>query len=143
VRLTTGEVPDLTSYRLQRRADPADFEGTAVPGLSADYFHRSDGPRTASAGRYHYAGVPLLLAWGYTDETHCRYSATWTPGGGWGNPSRGCPTVEVIHHAGRVIGIRVADHTGAWLTCQDNTVTRGERQPSTARQDGPAGGPRR
>jgi hypothetical protein len=110
--------PDLGRFRLHRVADPADFEGVPVPGLSAQYFRRVDGGRLASVGRYRFAGRPVLLAWGYVDEEHCRFSAVRRGDGSWGPATAGCPVVRVLRDGDRVSGLAVHDGEG-WLSYRD------------------------
>ena len=108
-------VPDLSGYRLHRRVDDTRFEGVAVPGLHAEYFRRPEGARLASVGRYRYGGRELLLAWGYVDEPHCRYSCVRGPDGRWGTPTAGCPQVRVVRdNRGLVTGFEVRDEHGGW-----------------------------
>jgi hypothetical protein len=108
-------VPDLSGYRLHRRVQDAEFEGVAVPGLRAEFFRRPEGARTATVGRYHYGGRELLLAWGFVDEPHCRYSCVRRPDGRWGTPTAGCPEVRVVRDdGGRVAGFQVRDEHGRW-----------------------------
>jgi hypothetical protein len=109
-------LPDLAGYRLHRLADPAHLEGAAVPGLSAEFFRRVEGDRLASVGRYRFAGQVVLLAWGYVDEQHCRYSAACRGDGTWGPAAAGCPTVRVLRDGDRVTGLDVLDGDGAWLS---------------------------
>ncbi|GIF02799.1 hypothetical protein [Actinoplanes siamensis] len=112
-------LPDLSEYVLQRSTENATFEGTAVPGLRADFYHRTDGERVASVGRYSYAGADLLMAWGYTDEEHCRHNAVVDSRGGWHPAGDGCPAVELVRAAGPgapVIGLRVRAPGGTWVT---------------------------
>lgn len=109
------QLPDLSGYRLHRTVDDAEFEGVAVPGLRAEFFRRGEQGRLASAGRYAYGGRELLLAWGYVDEAHCRFSAVRVDGDRWSHPMPGCPQVRVIRRGGRVTGLAVRDHRGRWL----------------------------
>lgn len=87
-------IPDLTAYVPHRSVPDADFEGTIVPGLRADFYRRPDGDRIASVGRYSYGGRPVLMAWGYVDETHCSRHAVNDPVHGWQAPVDGCPGVR-------------------------------------------------
>ncbi|MEV4512037.1 hypothetical protein AB0K00_24100 [Dactylosporangium sp. NPDC049525] len=119
-----SEMPDIGLYRLHRRAAVADFEGTTVPGLRAEYLHREDGGRVASVGRYEYADTEILRAWGWTDESHCAYSAVRAADGSWCPPVAGCPAVELTRAGEDVTGLRVADGTGGWLVCEAGRITR-------------------
>jgi hypothetical protein len=109
------QLPDLSRYRLHRVVADAEFEGTAVPGLRAEFFRCEDGGQTASAGRYRYRGRELLLAWGYVEEEHCRYA--WVRGGDgqWEPAGPGCPAVRVLREGERVTGFQVRDRYGQWL----------------------------
>jgi hypothetical protein len=120
---TRLDLPDLTTYRLHRRVDQAHLDSAAVPGLQAEYFHHDRGDRTASAGRYRYAGRDILLAWGFTDEQNCRFSAVRDPDGRWHPATDGCPTVEILHDGDAVAGIRIRTGTGGWLVCRGGEIT--------------------
>ncbi|SNY54657.1 hypothetical protein [Paractinoplanes atraurantiacus] len=110
-------LPDLSEYRLDRSLTDAPFEGVAVPGLSAEFYHRPDGDRVATVGRYSCAGRDFLLAWGYADEPHCRKSAVHDETtGGWHHPTDGCPTVRVERAGGEVVGLAVLTPAGQWLS---------------------------
>ncbi|MFC4044199.1 hypothetical protein ACFO1B_37760 [Dactylosporangium siamense] len=122
-----SEMPDIRLYRLHRRAAVADFEGTAVPGLCAEYLRREDDGRVASVGRYEYAQTEILRAWGWTDEAHCAYSAVRAADGSWHPPVAGCPTVELTRSgdgSDEVTGLRLADGTGGWLVCEAGRISR-------------------
>lgn len=109
-------MPDLSTYQLHRTVADAPFEGVAVPGLSAEFFHRGDGDRVATVGRYRFAGRELLMAWGWADEEHCRHSAVRDPGGGWHEPTAGCPVVRIDRGPeGDVTGLAVRTPAGEWL----------------------------
>jgi hypothetical protein len=116
-------LPDLRTYRLHRVLDQAAFEGTPVPGMRAEFFHRDEAARTASVGRYSYGGKEILLAWGFTDEEHCRYSAVRDADDRWRPPTAGCPRVRILRDGTDVTGIQVGDGSGGWLICRDGTVT--------------------
>jgi len=108
-------MPDISTYRQHRVVD-AVFDGTAVPGLVAEFYRRPDGDRIATVGRYLTGGRELFRAWGYTDEEHCRHSAvTGHP------PANGCPVVRLVRDdAGSVVGLEVRTPDGDWA---------GTRQP--------------
>ena len=106
-------------------ADAA-FEGVPVPGLRAEFFHRPQGDRVVSVGRYSMDGRELLLAWGYVDEQHCRWHAVRDPLGGWHRVADGCPQVELLRDGQAVVGLAVRAPTGDWVR---------------ARRPEPAGGP--
>jgi hypothetical protein len=109
-------LPDLSEYRLHRTETDAAFEGVAVPGLSAAFYHRADGDRVATVGRYSYDGRALLIAWGYADEEHCRHSAVRDAAtGGWHRPTEGCPTVRVERAGDEVTGLSVRTPAGDWV----------------------------
>lgn len=116
--MSASSLPDLTAYSLHRTDPEASFEGVAVPGLSAEFYHRRDGDRIASVGRYRMAGQELLVAWGYVDEEHCRHSAVRNPQGGWHGATAGCPTVRVERDGDTdaVTGLAVRTPGGRWLT---------------------------
>ncbi|MEV0453883.1 hypothetical protein [Catellatospora methionotrophica] len=105
----------MRQYGPQREEDPAAFEGEQVQGLRAQFYHRDESGRTASAGRYWLADRQLLMAWGYTDEVHCRFHAVCDEAGRWGEPVAGCPRVELLREGGAVVGLLVADGRGAWI----------------------------
>ncbi|MFI6761019.1 hypothetical protein ACIBF5_17975 [Micromonospora sp. NPDC050417] len=111
-------LPDLGAYRLQRSESDAAFEGVAVPGLTARFYHRDDNGRTATVGRYWYGGRELLMAWGYADEEHCRASAVRAADGGWHPPTVGCPSVRVVRERpeAAVVGFEVRTPDGRWIT---------------------------
>ncbi|WP_229068427.1 hypothetical protein [Actinoplanes sp. DH11] len=112
-------LPDLTDYVPHRSTPDADFEGTPVPGLRADFYRRTDGDRIASVGRYSYQGQEVLLAWGYVDETHCRRHAVRDPGAGWQPVVEGCPDVRFVRAGddpdAAVAGLEVRTPEGGWL----------------------------
>ena len=108
-------LPDLSAYRLHRTVVDAEFEGVPVPGLSAEFFRREEAGRLASAGRYRLRGRDLLLAWGYVDEEHCRFSAVRAADGCWSAPMPGCPQIRVIRAGARVTGLVVRDPDGQWI----------------------------
>ncbi|WP_305784693.1 hypothetical protein [Symbioplanes lichenis] len=110
-------LPDLDTYSPHRTVLNATFEGVAVPGLRAEFFHRTEGDRVASAGRYSLGGRDLLLAWGWTDEEHCAFSAVRDPAGFWHPETPGCPAVRILR-AGpddTVTGLAVRTPAGEWL----------------------------
>ncbi|MFI5493913.1 hypothetical protein [Actinoplanes sp. NPDC051859] len=113
-------MPELDFYTPHRTVTDAAFEGVTVPGLRADYFHRADGDRVASAGRYSMGGRDLLLAWGFTDEEHCRWSAVRDPAGFWHPETAGCPVVRVLRAGAApddpVSGLAVRTPSGEWVT---------------------------
>jgi len=116
-------LPDLRDYAHHRTDTDAAFEGTPVPGLTAEFYRRSDGDRIASVGRYTYHGRELLLAWGYVDEQHCRNSAVRDPRGGWLPATPGCPVLRVLRagetSGARVTGLVLQTPSGAWLTTRE------------------------
>ncbi|GIE76841.1 hypothetical protein Aph02nite_27910 [Actinoplanes philippinensis] len=99
----------MTTYAPHRSALDAEFEGTIVPGLRADFYRRADGDRIASVGRYSYRGRDVLMAWGYTDEKHCRQHAVRSVHG-WSAVADGCPDVRLD---GDSFEVRTPD--GEWL----------------------------
>lgn len=113
-------LPDLTQYRLHRTVTDAELDGVAVPGLCAEFYRRDDGGRTATVGRYWHSGRELLMAWGYVDEEHCRYSALRGEDGTWLSATAGCPAVRVLrdltHPDAPVTGFAVRDPHGRWIT---------------------------
>lgn len=117
-----SRVPDLSEYHLHRSVDEATFEGVAVPGLRAEFFHRQHGTRTASVGRYFYASREVLRAWGWTDERHCAFSAIRGPEGAWLATTAGCPDVDILRDDGMVTGLRLGDGAGGSLLCQAGTI---------------------
>ncbi|MET8147903.1 hypothetical protein ACIBSW_25125 [Actinoplanes sp. NPDC049668] len=112
-------LPDLTGYALHRSMPDAEFEGTAVPGLRADFYRRNDGDRIASVGRYVFQGREVLMAWGYVDEQHCRRHAVHDPAAGWWPAVDGCPDVRFVRDGDSpgapVVGLEVRAPGGAWL----------------------------
>ncbi|WP_433824471.1 hypothetical protein ACQP2E_20205 [Actinoplanes sp. CA-015351] len=108
-------LPDLAAYAPHRTLPDADFEGTAVPGLRADFYRRADGDRIASVGRYTYQGRDVLMAWGFVDEKHCRRHAVHHPDHGWQSVVDGCPDVRFVHDEGEVVGLEVRSPAGEWL----------------------------
>jgi hypothetical protein len=115
-------LPDLSQYRLHRIADDAELDGVRVPGLRAEFFRRAQDGRLASVGRYHYRGRELLLAWGYVDEPHCRYSAVRDEDGSWSDPVPGCPEVRTCGPDGQVTGLAVRDARGRWVGERSSAV---------------------
>ena len=105
----------------------ATFEGVVVPGLCADFFHRAEGERVASVARYEMGGRELLLAWGWTDEPDCRFSAVWDPDGFWHQETEGCPVVEILRGGAEpdapVTGLAIRTPAGHWVTT-DRTPAR-------------------
>jgi hypothetical protein len=87
------QLPDLSEYRLHRVIDDIDLDGVVVPGLRGSFFRRPDG---ATVGFYEYADSPVLMAWGYVGEEHCRFTALHQPDGSWGPPRPGCPPVQRV-----------------------------------------------
>ncbi|MEU4564449.1 hypothetical protein AB0F72_39225 [Actinoplanes sp. NPDC023936] len=108
-------LPDLAAYAPHRTVTDADFEGTAVPGLRADFYRRAEGDRTASVGRYSYGGREVLMAWGYVDEEHCRRHAVHHPSRGWQPVTEGCPDVRVVRSGEQVVGLEVRTPEGSWV----------------------------
>jgi hypothetical protein len=108
-------LPDLTRYAPHRSTTDADFEGTAVPGLRADFYRRPENGRIASVGRYSYRGRDILLAWGYADEKHCREHAVHDPARGWRPVVDGCPDVRFVRAGDVVVGFEVRTPEGEWL----------------------------
>jgi hypothetical protein len=120
-------LPDLTAYTPHRTITNATFEGVAVPGLRAEFFHRTDGERVASAGRYRMGDRDLLLAWGWTDELTCSFSSVHDPDGFWYPETEGCPVVEILRAAeapdAPVTGLAIRTPAGQWVTA-DRTSPR-------------------
>jgi hypothetical protein len=112
-------LPDLSSYAPHRSTGDADFEGTAVPGLRADFYRRVDGDRIASVGCYSYGGREVLMAWGYVDEEHCRRHAVHDPARGWQRVVEGCPNIRFVRDGegaeAPVVGLEVRGPAGEWL----------------------------
>ncbi|NJC65104.1 hypothetical protein HC028_11405 [Planosporangium flavigriseum] len=108
------DIPDLTGFRVHRVVDAAEFEGVAVPGLSARFLRRACAGRVESVGCYRYRGQDLLLAWGFVDEDHCRWHSVRVDGG-WQEPRPGCPDVRVVRDGERVVAFAVGDGRGGWL----------------------------
>ena len=134
------DLPDLTEYRLHRVADEADFEGTAVPGLSAEFYRRDEDGRLASVGRYAFDGRTLLLAWGYVDEEHCRFSAVAGVDGAWQTPVPGCPEVRVLRDGDAVSRLTVRGADGAWVSASAASPAPASRtggQPTARRPSAP------
>jgi hypothetical protein len=127
-------MPDLETYTPHRTVTDAAFEDVAVPGLEAHFFHRPDGGRTASAGRYALGGRILLLAWGWTDEEHCSHHAVHDPAGFWHPETEGCPVVQVLRDGpgpdAPVTGLAVKSPSGAWLTASHDRIPA-RRKPRT------------
>ncbi|MEV6305598.1 hypothetical protein AB0M02_39710 [Actinoplanes sp. NPDC051861] len=115
-------LPDLTTYAPHRSATDCGFEGVAVPGLRADFYRRTDGDRIASVGRYSYDGREVLMAWGFTDEEHCRRHSVHDPAAGWQPVVEGCPDVRFVRDGDApdapVVGLEVRTPTGGWLRAQ-------------------------
>lgn len=113
-------LPDLATYVPHRTITNAAFEGVCVPGLRAEFFHRTEGDRVASAGRYSIGGRDLLLAWGWTDEAHCRFSSVRDPDGFWHPETEGCPVVEILRDGedpdAAVTGLAIRTPSGQWVT---------------------------
>ncbi|MGX6607514.1 hypothetical protein ACWKSP_36120 [Micromonosporaceae bacterium Da 78-11] len=107
--------PDLRGYHPHRAQTDAPFEGVPVPGLRAEFFRRPEGDRIATVGRYSIGGRDLLMAWGYTDEDHCRHNAVRDGAGGWHPPAEGCPDVRLVRDGQAVVGLAVRAPTGEWL----------------------------
>ena len=129
-------LPDLSQYRLHRTADDATFEGVAVPGLRAEIYHRDDEDgRTASVGRYWYAGRELLMAWGYVDEEHCRSHAVRAEDNSWHPAATGCPDVRVVRDRTNpdapVTGFAVRDPHAQWITGTNPPVSVEQPRPHT------------
>lgn len=103
-------LPDLSEYRLHRVIDDIDLDGVVVPGLRGSFFRRPSGARVHTVGRYEYAAGPVLMAWGYVGEEHCRFTALHQPDGSWGPPQPGCPPVRRIHHGSRLAALAVGPH---------------------------------
>ena len=113
-------LPDLATYTPHRTVVDAAFDGVTVPGLRAEFFHRTEGERVAAAGRYSLGGRDLLLAWGWADEPDCRFSAVRDPEGFWHPAAEGCPVVEILR-AGEapdapVSGLALRTPAGQWVT---------------------------
>jgi hypothetical protein len=113
--LDSRVLPDLTAYQPHRTVTDAPFEGRPVPGLRAEFFRRPDGDRIATVGRYWWGGREVLMAWGYTDEEHCRHNAVRDPDGGWHPAADGCPEVELIENGQAVVGLAVKAPDGDWV----------------------------
>ena len=121
--------PDLATYTPHRTVTDAVFDGVPVPGLRAEFFHRAEGERVASAGRYSLGGRELLLAWGWTDEPDCRFSSVRDPDGFWHPETTGCPVVEILRDGAApdapVTGLALRTPAGQWITA--------DRAPARAR----------
>ncbi|GAA1409918.1 hypothetical protein ACFQZ4_03905 [Catellatospora coxensis] len=114
-QIAAQRLPDLDQYRLHRTAEEAELDGVAVPELAARFYRCGlpDG-RLASVGHYTLAGRDLLMAWGYVDEKHCRSHTLSSADEGWGPVVDGCPDVEFVRDADRVVGLRVRAADGSW-----------------------------
>ncbi|GAA2480441.1 hypothetical protein Ahu01nite_017150 [Winogradskya humida] len=119
-------LPDLASYSPHRTVLNAAFEGVSVPGLRAEFFHRSEGERTASVGRYSLGGQYLLMAWGWTDEEHCSWSSVRDPAGFWHPERAGHPVVRILRAGpgpdAPVTGMAVRAPSGEWVTADRGPV---------------------
>jgi hypothetical protein len=109
------KAPNLAHFRPYRVIDDVDLHGVKVPGLRGEFLHRKIGGRTATVGRYIYAGREVFRAWGYDNEEHCRYFAVLGADGGWEPPQAGCPRVRVLADEGRVAGLALHSALGDWL----------------------------
>ncbi len=104
-------LPDLATYTPHRTVTNAAFDGVPVPGLRAEFFHRTEGSRVASVCRYSLAGRDLLVTWGWADEDHCRWWAVRGPSGGWHPEAPGRPVVRV-----GPAGLAVRAPSGEWIS---------------------------
>ncbi|WP_173079385.1 hypothetical protein [Phytohabitans rumicis] len=95
-----------------------DLDGVVVPGLRGS-FHRRRGEaasddavasRISTVGVYRFAGVDLLMAWGYVGEPHCRFTSVRRPDGTWEPPRPGCPPVTRVHDGGLVTALTLGGH---------------------------------
>ena len=89
-------IPDISRYQVNKTIADIDLDGVVIPGLTGEFFWRQEGGRTATAGRYSYAGVKLFLSWGYRGEAHCAWTSYFV-GNQWIEPHRGCPRVTRDH----------------------------------------------
>lgn len=103
-------LPDLSDFSPHRVVRDADLDGVIVPGLRAEFHRRAGAGRVESVGVYSYAGRPILMAWGYVGEEHCRFTALRDAAGRWGAPAPGCPPVRTHRDGGRVTALTVGDH---------------------------------
>lgn len=76
-------LPDLATYTPHRTVLNAAFDGIPVPGLRAEFFHRTEQARVAWVCRYSIGGRDLLLTWGWDDEQRCHGWAVRDPSGRW------------------------------------------------------------
>lgn len=103
-------LPDLSHYRLYRIVEDIDLDGVVVPGLRGSFYRRARGARVHTVGFYEYAGSPLLMAWGYVGEEHCRFTALRRPDGSWGPARPGCPPVRMLRDGDRVTALALGPH---------------------------------
>jgi hypothetical protein len=97
------QLPDLSTYHLDRVVEVSPVWGIAVPGLRVVYSRRGG---RAPAGLYTYHGVEVFVAWGYRDERRCRFHAFRGPDGDWEPPQPGCPRVRAQRGGGLVLRTR-------------------------------------
>ena len=117
-------LPDLSVYQLDRIVEDSPVWGVTVPGLRVTYYRH--GPR-ATAGVYAYRGVEIFVAWGYTDERHCRFHAFRDRDGDWEAPQPGCPRVRAAPGGGLRLrtgnGVRVLPAAQPVLSTAAGTAT--------------------
>ena len=106
-------LPDLATYTPHRTVTNAAFDGVPVPGLRAEFFHRTEGLRVASVCRYSLGGRDLLLTWGWADEQHGRWWAARDPSGFWHPAVAGRPVVRLLPG-----GLAVRSPAGTWLSAR-------------------------
>lgn len=87
------QIPDISRYQVNKTIVNIDLDGVVIPGLTGEFFWRREGGRTATAGRYSFAGVRLFLSWGYRGEAHCAWTSYFA-GGEWTAPHAGCPRIS-------------------------------------------------
>ena len=104
-------LPDLATYTPHRTVTNAAFDGVPVPGLRAEFFHRTEDRRVASAARYSVGGRDLLMTWGWADEQHGRWWAVRDSSGFWHPARPGRPAVRVLP-----AGLAVRAPSGRWIS---------------------------
>ena len=109
------ESPDLGEFHPYKIVEDIDLEGVVVPGLRGEFLRKEHGERTATVGRYSYAGREVFRAWGYAGEEHCRYFAVIGPDGAWEMPQAGCPRVRVLTSVDGRSALAMRSRSGDWL----------------------------
>ncbi len=104
---------DLSGWRHIRTRDNYEYEGTPIPRLRQEVYHKVIEDLAISVGVFYYNDLLAYIAWGPKDSPHCAYHAVTSPEGEILEVRNGCPDI-ILSKDGAELTV------GFKLNCQIN-----------------------